>query len=599
MNTEKQSQSKANQLDQLDQLLAELELLRNVEIQTILRKIAEAAAMSSSLEDLYHAVHLLIRRIFPAKNIQISLLDADSGQMKKTYYVDETGFIPPQRAAGKYMPEYVMRKRCAVHVTAAGFEQLRQSGEVDSRIVPFEEWIGAPLLDAKGDAFGVIALLTLAGESAFQENDVGFLSIIAAQISMAISRKRTEEALRESEAQFRQLVQRLPVPLLYAHKDSLTIKYINDRFVQIIGYTLAEMPTVQEWWQLAYPDVKYRSAMMKLWELALVSAIRDNTDIKATESRVICKDGKLRIFMITGIVMGDYFLVTFGDVTELRRNERLLVDSYERRKKSELLNELIKHPGPSKQAVASCSRMLRIKMADPYACYLVVMNSYHGRPREYWLERQENYQQLIDMLMDELTDDRCIAWESPDGLGVLCFGEFTATAGKMVQLGQIKKIRQAVAVRAPDCDVCIGIAAPAAGLAEIGPHYRQAVVAVCTGKKMWPQRRDYYYVDLGVLQVLPYINNQKEIFAYIERTLGKLLRHGNGKVSRYLDTLEVILMSDNLKESAGLLSIHYKTLMFRKRRLESILGVSLDNFSSRMAVATAIQLLKLYPEQEK
>ncbi len=591
--------STKNEINQLDQLSAELELLRNAEIQTILRKIAEKAAQSSSLDELYAAVHLLVRRIFPTKNIQISLLDTDSGQMMKSYCVDETGLIPRKRATGKYMPEYVMRKCCSSHVTAVGFEQLRQSGEVDSRFVPFEEWIGAPLLDAKGDAFGVIALYTLAGEPKFQEGDAGFLSIIAAQISMAISRKRTEDALRESEAQFRQLVQRLPGPLLYAHKDNSTIKYINDRFVQMIGYTLAEMPTMQAWWQLAYPDGKYRRAMMNLWELALAQAIRENTDIKATESRVMCKDGKQRIFMITGIIMGDYFLVTFNDITELRRNERLLINSYERRKKSELLNELIKHPGPSKQAVASCAHMLKIKMAESFACYLVVMNSYHGRPREYWLERQEHYQQLIDMLMDELTDERCIAWESPDGLGVIYFGDFAATAGKMVQLGQIKRIRQAVADRAPDCDVCIGIAATAAGLAEIGAHYRQAVVAVYTGKKMWPERRDYYYADLGVLQVLPYINNQKEIFAYIERTLGKLLRHGNGKVAGYLETLEVILMSDNLKESAGMLSIHYKTLMFRKRRLESILEVSLDNFNSRMAVATAIQLLKLYPEQEK
>ena len=105
------------------------------------------------------------------------------------------------------MPEYVMRQRRTVHVTAAEFEQLRESGEVDFRFVSFKEWMGAPLLDGKGDAIGVIALLTLAGGPSFQKEDVGFLSIIAAQISLAINRKRAEDALRESEAQFRQLVQ--------------------------------------------------------------------------------------------------------------------------------------------------------------------------------------------------------------------------------------------------------------------------------------------------------------------------------------------------------------------------------------------------------
>jgi len=41
------------------------------------------------------------------------------------------------------------------------------------------------------------------------------------------------------------------------------------------------------------------------------------------------------------------------------------------------------------------------------------------------------------------------------------------------------------------------------------------------------------------------------------------------------------------------LSIHYKTLMYRKQRLEEILGISLDSFISRMAVATAVTLMKL------
>jgi DNA-binding PucR family transcriptional regulator len=38
--------------------------------------------------------------------------------------------------------------------------------------------------------------------------------------------------------------------------------------------------------------------------------------------------------------------------------------------------------------------------------------------------------------------------------------------------------------------------------------------------------------------------------------------------------------------------------MFRKQRLEEILGISLDEFSSRMAVATAVHLMKLRDENK-
>lgn len=54
-----------------------------------------------------------------------------------------------------------------------------------------------------------------------------------------------------------------------------------------------------------------------------------------------------------------------------------------------------------------------------------------------------------------------------------------------------------------------------------------------------------------------------------------------------------------MKEAADILGVHYKTLMFRKQRLEEILEVSLDNFSSRMAIATALNLMKLRSEKER
>ncbi|MBV5336906.1 MAG: helix-turn-helix domain-containing protein [Deltaproteobacteria bacterium] len=59
------------------------------------------------------------------------------------------------------------------------------------------------------------------------------------------------------------------------------------------------------------------------------------------------------------------------------------------------------------------------------------------------------------------------------------------------------------------------------------------------------------------------------------------------------------MVSENLKETASQLSIHYKTLMFRKKKLEEILGVSFDNLASRMAVLGAVQLLKVLEEKNE
>ena len=56
----------------------------------------------------------------------------------------------------------------------------------------------------------------------------------------------------QSEARFRRLVKVAPIPLCYVAKGAV-IQDFNDRFAQVFGYTHEDIPTMEEWWQLAYP----------------------------------------------------------------------------------------------------------------------------------------------------------------------------------------------------------------------------------------------------------------------------------------------------------------------------------------------------------
>ena len=132
-----------------------------------------------------------------------------------------------------------------------------------------------------------------------------------------------------------------------------------------------------------------------------------------------------------------------------------------------------------------------------------------------------------------------------------------------------------------------------AGLSPTSNRFRQACIAANAGRKVWPRTKTYHYLDMGIFQLLSCLTDEIQIAAFIERTLGKLLHYDKRKNEAFLETLETILTSDNLKECADKLSIHYKTLLFRKRRLEKILEVSLDDFSPRLTIITALQLLKL------
>ncbi|MGA2261858.1 MAG: PAS domain S-box protein [Acidobacteriota bacterium] len=178
----------------------------------------------------------------------------------------------------------------------------------DGHEVPIED-SAAPIKDGAGKVIGVVLVF----------HDV-------------TEKRRVQEALSESEERFRRLVKQAPIPLSFVNR-SEELLYLNDRFIQVFGYTSDHVPTLKEWWQLAYPDEQYRRWAVDTWQTAVRRAAETNTDIEPTEYKVTCKDGTVRQMVISGITIEDNVLATFIDVTERRRAEddlQRLVDELRR-----------------------------------------------------------------------------------------------------------------------------------------------------------------------------------------------------------------------------------------------------------------------------
>jgi diguanylate cyclase (GGDEF)-like protein/PAS domain S-box-containing protein len=137
-------------------------------------------------------------------------------------------------------------------------------------------------------------------------------------------RKAVETALRESEARLRVLMETSPLPMLIATPppQGRTLM-LNQRFEEIIGYTLGDIPNLDAWWLRAYPDPGYRMEAQRRWSESMRRMIEADRHslLEPFAAEIVCKDGWRRFVEIHMSVYGDRCLVVFNDLTQHHADE--------------------------------------------------------------------------------------------------------------------------------------------------------------------------------------------------------------------------------------------------------------------------------------
>ena len=108
-------------------------------------------------------------------------------------------------------------------------------------------------------------------------------------------RKLAEIAILESEEKFKALADTSPLAIYMSVGIEQKYEYINPTALRLFGYTLAETPTVEQWWPLAYPDETYRNQIIEEWQHKVEYAIATSSEIEPMEVVVTCKDGSQKI----------------------------------------------------------------------------------------------------------------------------------------------------------------------------------------------------------------------------------------------------------------------------------------------------------------
>ncbi len=173
-------------------------------LQRAIYRIALAAQSEPSLEALYGAIHTIVGELMPAANFYIALLDEVGETLSFPYFVDQHDPRPAPRRLGRGLSEYVLRTGRPLWGRADRIAGLIERGEVELIGTKPADWLGVPLRIGER-TIGVLAVQTYDPQVQYTDRHQAILEFVSAQVAMAIERKRAEQALRASEAEFRAL----------------------------------------------------------------------------------------------------------------------------------------------------------------------------------------------------------------------------------------------------------------------------------------------------------------------------------------------------------------------------------------------------------
>lgn len=130
-------------------------------------------------------------------------------------------------------------------------------------------------------------------------------------------RKHMEEDLKESEMRFRRMAEFSPFPILIIDPDS-SVRYVNDRFTELFGFTVDLMDTLEGWLAVAFPDEKYRAWAGRIWREELRASL-GYLNIGPVFS-IRTRTGEQRSVIIHPVTLDDgSSYVTFEDITEQKK----------------------------------------------------------------------------------------------------------------------------------------------------------------------------------------------------------------------------------------------------------------------------------------
>ena len=216
-----------------------------------LYEIANQTSRITDLDELYHSIHKILERHIDARNFFIALIDPADKALFFPYWSDEMDDHSQTRIPLDSMEAASL----TAEVIRSGKHLFFSRNDGPLPDIPVKGtmpavWLGVPLA-VRDRVIGAMAVQHYTDPAHYTRKDFDLLDAVSGQVALAIDRKRVEEGLQQSEAQFRSIMDNLSAAVTILQDDHYV--YANPAAEWLLGYTRDELAK-QAFWECIHPD---------------------------------------------------------------------------------------------------------------------------------------------------------------------------------------------------------------------------------------------------------------------------------------------------------------------------------------------------------
>ncbi len=294
-------------------------------------------------------------------------------------------------------------------------------------------------------------------------------------------------------------------------------------------------------------------------------------------------------------------------VASLELAKQRAVLETERRLKRDFLDDMLTGEHHSVEALLARGRSLGWDLLNKRVVMLVDLNQFEAYYLRHLDEGEEHFQHIKQRFLRGVL--RVVVNENPMSIvversdSIVVMPHFTAemplTQAQRATQNLAEKICASVPETLKELSISIAIGGFYEAVTGLHQSYGEATAALEVNARLAGQPAIIWYDDVALYVLLKRFSDQSEVNRWREQTLGRLITYDQNNDTELVKTLEVYFDANQVSQQAARnLFIHPKTLKYRLRRIEEILGTDPFKGDRQLAFYLAAKLTRLQTKDE-